>query len=93
VRKLLLATVLVLASSATHAAEEFDWGKYCGSKNEYCNPRVPGVVKWPTPSWVPMKKLFLSGIAALSVLSASAACADAISYRLRLGGDAFLRTL
>jgi hypothetical protein len=50
VKKLLLATVLVLASSATHAAEKFDWGKYCGPNNEHCDPSDSEDNKWEPPS-------------------------------------------
>jgi hypothetical protein len=39
---------LFLATGTAHAAEEFDWRKFCGSKNEYCDPRR--YVNWEKPS-------------------------------------------
>jgi hypothetical protein len=39
-KKLLLASVLTIVSIPGYAADPsaFDWGRYCGSKNEYCDP-------------------------------------------------------
>jgi hypothetical protein len=49
-KKLLLASVLAIASFPGHAVEQFDWGKYCGSKNEYCDPSDDEDNKWESPS-------------------------------------------
>jgi hypothetical protein len=47
---LALAAVLMFAIIAARAAETFDWGKYCGSGNEYCDPSDSVDNKWEPPS-------------------------------------------
>src|SRR5262245_41351001 len=60
-KKLLLASVLVLASSATHAADEFDWGKYCGSKNEHCDASDSVDNNWQPPSQAELRACTKNG--------------------------------
>jgi hypothetical protein len=49
-KKLLLASVLAIASTPGYTAETFDWGKYCGSGNEHCDPSDSEDNKWQPPS-------------------------------------------
>jgi hypothetical protein len=49
-KKVLLASVLAIASFPGYTAEEFDWGKYCGSGNKYCDPSDSEDNNWTPPS-------------------------------------------
>src|SRR5215813_8160911 len=51
--KMLLAGIAALflaTGAATRAAETFDWGKYCGDRNKYCDPSDSEYNEWQPPS-------------------------------------------
>src|SRR5262249_2716698 len=51
--KMLLAGIAALflaTGAAARAAETFDWGKYCGDRNKYCDPSDSEDNKWQPPS-------------------------------------------
>ena len=52
-KKLLLigtAALFLATGAAARAAETFDWGKYCGDRNKYCDPSDSEDNKWQPPS-------------------------------------------